>query len=175
MSNTEVSIAGLGKAEVLAALYNRAKPQGMGFLHYTPEPMTAAEAQDILSDGWMYFDYLRGRVMKVDLSGDMLDTRLYDRDNGVGAAGEVIATLRAGGSVSDGAIIGEHFAATFSEISSLREKMRAETDDNSYERGIAGDTAVIRLGFGNSPGLRDALDEAEVSLTGNQAPSTPSR
>jgi hypothetical protein len=32
--------------------------------------------------------------MKVDLSGDAFDAWLYDRDNGQGAAREVIANLR---------------------------------------------------------------------------------
>lgn len=42
-----------------------------------------------------YFDYLFGRVMKVEIpeSGEM-ETWLYDRDNGDGAAEDVIASLR---------------------------------------------------------------------------------
>ena len=43
-----MDISKLDKAEVLAALYNRAQPQGMGFLHYTPEDMTVEEAQVVL-------------------------------------------------------------------------------------------------------------------------------
>lgn len=41
-----------------------------------------------------YFDYLNGRVMKVDLSGDSFDERLYDRDNDLGSAQKVIDSLR---------------------------------------------------------------------------------
>jgi hypothetical protein len=40
------------------------------------------------------FDYLHGRVMKVDLSGDSFDPWLYDRDNGEGAASRAIAKMR---------------------------------------------------------------------------------
>lgn len=47
--------------------------------------MTTNEAEDLLKEQ-TYFDYLHGRVMKVGLSGDTLDPRLYDRDNGKGAA-----------------------------------------------------------------------------------------
>ena len=80
-----ISIAGLDKAEVLAALYNAARPQGMGFLQYKPEPMTDREAREILDGGQDYFDYLNGRAMKVSLkSADQLEERLYDRDNGAG-------------------------------------------------------------------------------------------
>lgn len=82
----EIDISGMDKAEVLAKLYNAARPQGMGFLHYTAQDMTAEEAKELLSDGRAYFDYLKGRVMKVNLSGDLLCPVLYDRDNGEGAA-----------------------------------------------------------------------------------------
>lgn len=84
-----IDIKSVSKAKVLAALYNASRPQGMGFMHFKPEPMTEAEAADLLTHG-SYFDYLKGRVMKVDLSGDTLETRLYDRDNGEGAAERAI-------------------------------------------------------------------------------------
>ena len=77
---------------MLAALYNASKPQGMGFMHYDSKPMTRQEAEALLEKA-TYFDYLKGRVMKVDLSGDELDPRLYDRDNGQGAAECAIAKL----------------------------------------------------------------------------------
>jgi len=85
-------ISKLDKAAVLVALYNNARPQGMGFLHYTPEPMAREEAQKLL-DTHKYFDYLHGRVMKVNLSGNELDPGLYDRDNGPGAAFAALADL----------------------------------------------------------------------------------
>ena len=74
------------KAEVLAALYNASQPLGMGFLKADSNKMTTEEARELLSDGSGYFDYLNGRVMKIDLSGEELDPWLYDRDNGQGAA-----------------------------------------------------------------------------------------
>ncbi len=93
-----MDISKLDKAEVLATLYNRAQTQGMGILHYTPEDITVEEARKILSDieengHRPYFDYLNGRVMKVDLSGDELQTALYNRDNGDGAAERAIEEL----------------------------------------------------------------------------------
>lgn len=81
------------KAEVLAALYNASHPQGLGFLHFSPPyPMSIEQAEALLAKG-AYFDYLQGRVMKVDLSGDELDPRLYDRDNGAGAAQRAIDSI----------------------------------------------------------------------------------
>lgn len=96
-----IDIKGLTKASVLAALYNASRPQGLGFLHFTPEDMTEQEAERALTADIgpfqrpMYFDYVRGRVLKVDLSKDAFDPRLYDRDNGEGAAASVIEKLRA--------------------------------------------------------------------------------
>lgn len=89
-----IDIAGLDKAEVLAALHGASRQQGMGVLQ-PDKPLTVDEARAILDDGAEYFDYVRGRVMKIALRGDYLDPRLYDRDNGEGAAARVIATLRA--------------------------------------------------------------------------------
>ncbi len=88
-----MDISKMNKSEVLAALYNRSKPQGMGFLHYDPNPMTKEEAQTILDTGQTYFDYLQGRVMKIDLSENDLYTGLYNRDNGFDAAEDVLKSL----------------------------------------------------------------------------------
>ena len=89
-----ISIEGLDKAEVLAALYNSSRPQGLGRIHYTPGDMTRSEAAALLEKS-TDFDYLKGRVMKVDLKGKMFDPRLYDRDLGSGAADAVVKKLRA--------------------------------------------------------------------------------
>jgi hypothetical protein len=97
---TEFNIENADRAELLAALYNASRPLGLGFLHYDPTPMTTDEAREILGqadpDGAggdyparfarrIYFDYFKGRVMKVDLAGPVLSTHLYDRDNMPGA------------------------------------------------------------------------------------------
>ncbi len=89
-----ISIKDFNKADVLAALYNHSKPQGLGFLNYIPNRMTREEAQELLdANPRKYFDYLYGRVLKIDLSTDELDPRLYDRDLGNGAAQRVIDKL----------------------------------------------------------------------------------
>ncbi len=84
-----ISIVGLDKAEVLATLYNHACTQGVGEIHFDPRPMTREEAVEFLKRDH-YFDYLKGRVMKIDLSSnDSFWPGLYDRDNGPGAAAKV--------------------------------------------------------------------------------------
>lgn len=96
--NTEpetIDISKLDKAAVLAALYNNSRQQGMGFMHASGRsPMTTEQAAEELKSGTR-FDYLHGRVMKVELKGDTLDPWLYDRDNGRGAAAAALAPLAA--------------------------------------------------------------------------------
>ena len=67
----------------LAALFNRAKTQGLGVLQYDKNHvMTEQEAGLVLMNG-DYVDYLEGRVIKVDFGNPYeIDTTLYDRDNG---------------------------------------------------------------------------------------------
>ncbi len=90
----EINIKGLSKAAVLAALYNASKIQGMGYLQAKPGQMTEAMAeQELEASPDKYFDYLHGKVMKIDLRGDTLRTGLYDRDNGEGAAERAIKHL----------------------------------------------------------------------------------
>jgi len=88
----------ISPAKALAALYNAARPQGMGFLQFQPGDMAVEQAQKII-DRWasdfpatdISIDYLAGRVMKVgipigrDIGPGDIDLHLYDRDNGTGA------------------------------------------------------------------------------------------
>lgn len=87
-----MDITGLNKAEVLAALYNRSKPLGFGYLHFEAKAMTKEEATELLKET-TFFDYLKGRVMKINLEKDEVDTRLYNRDNGVDAAEMAIKSI----------------------------------------------------------------------------------
>lgn len=87
-----INIKGLDKANVLFALYEGTHVQGMGWLQVVMS-FTEDDARKLL-ETQTYFDYLHGRVMKVDLSGDEFDPSLYDRDNYEGAAYDVIEKLR---------------------------------------------------------------------------------
>lgn len=81
-----VKIAQEDRAKALAALYNASRVQGMGFIHAKDEPMTVEQAEEEIKQRERpYFDYLHGKVMKVDLSKDEVWLGLYDRDNGDGA------------------------------------------------------------------------------------------
>lgn len=89
-----VDITGLDKAEVLLALYNNSHCQGLGFLQAVNNYTLQDARRDIDECPDYYFDYLHGRVIKVDLSGDAFDSWGYDRDNGEGAAEAVIKALK---------------------------------------------------------------------------------
>ena len=82
-------------AEILARLYNRSRPQGLGHFHATVGMMSVEEAQALLEERGengerTRFDWLRGRPVKVDPCEEPLQTRLYDRDNGEGAAEDAL-------------------------------------------------------------------------------------
>lgn len=96
-----VNIENLPHAEILAALFNNSHPVGMGILAaiHGPRELSVEMAQEIIDERGgksIYFDYLFGRPLKVDLSnGRELDPRLYDRDNGgPGTAAHLIGELR---------------------------------------------------------------------------------
>lgn len=101
----QVDISGLSKAAVLASLFNATAPNGMGFLQamYGPTVMTEQDAaQHVDTDsGALDFDYLFGRPLKVDISGDSFNPWGLDRDAGEGTAEKAIKRLRDTGAVSD--------------------------------------------------------------------------
>ena len=90
-----VKTTGISKSKVLMALFNNARTQGMGILHFKPNHvMDEHEAEEILKMT-KDFDYLEGRVLKVNLSDDDgFEEWLYDRDNGKGAAQRAIDEIR---------------------------------------------------------------------------------
>ena len=90
-----VDIKGLDKARVLKALYDHSHVQGSGFLQAVPDGVVTVEYCAGLLAKHSYFDYLHGRVLKVDLSGDEFDERLYDRDCDEGAAQRAVDSVRA--------------------------------------------------------------------------------
>ena len=188
-----VSIKGLDKAEVLAALYNRAITGGMGFMQYNPTPMTVEQAREIFryyfervtvtkkflfwkweiekrpAAKYIYFNYLGGRPMKVDLTSDEeFDASRYDDPdyNGEGAAEDAIKSLRETGDVNPSTtqvahLIGVLDAAKMTR-SRLGEKSKREQD---VEIPGVGTFNTFRLGLDDMAGvLGPKIDEAERRL-----------
>lgn len=93
-SMSMVDIKGLDKAEVILALWNRSHEQGMSFLGVNTTHPTIEDAREwVERNPSLYFDYLNGRVIKCDISGDEFDPRLYNRDCGACAAEAAIAEI----------------------------------------------------------------------------------
>jgi len=154
---TDISIKELNKAEVLAALYNGSHPQGLGFLHYNSKSMTASEAQGLLDKG-TYFDYLQGRVMKIDLSGDSFDPGLYDRDNGQGSAQKIINALTSSHMVNPEEVEIQHLEGT--------RKAAKEAMDNLNTKTKFIGKGILELGLNDcadklKPHLDEVLDDED--------------
>ena len=91
-----INVTGISKPALLAALFNASRQQGLGHLDARgTNQMSEADAAKAIEAQGMHFDYLFGRVMKISIDGDELEPRLYDRDNGEGAAERAIAPLLA--------------------------------------------------------------------------------
>ena len=56
-----IDISNKNKADVLAAVYNNAKPIGMGIIHYDPTPMTREQSQYILDNSDILYVYAYNR------------------------------------------------------------------------------------------------------------------
>ena len=87
-----IDISKKDKAAVLKALYDFSKPIGLGILSFQSDKMDIKTARRLVSSSTKY-DYIGGRVIKVDISGNSFDPWLYDRDNGDGRAKEAIDTV----------------------------------------------------------------------------------
>ena len=98
-----VNIKGLQKYEVLKALYDNAIPilsGGFGYLGtlgvqlFQNMKLTKEQAkEEIEQSNDLYFDYVQGKSLKIDLSTDEFDSHNYDRDYGEGKAKEIISNL----------------------------------------------------------------------------------
>lgn len=138
-----VSLNGLTRPEALAALFNYAKPQGLGTLHYKPDHrMDSLEAGLVLTQG-MCVDYLEGRVIKVDFgrSGDTIDTRLYDRDNGMGAG---LKAVRYASDKKDGGFMGDMCLPLHIGMSEICRRDRPGIVWYEYENFMGGVLAVFK-------------------------------
>ena len=192
MKNRMVSIVGLDKAAVLAVLYNRALTGGMGFMQYDPRPMTVEQAREILrsfegaakkfffrkiekqsSVIRIYFDYIAGRAMKVDLTSDKeFDASTYDEPcyNGDGAAEDAIRSLRETGDVNSSTIQAAQLVGFLAAVKRTRKQLHEETEPTrDVEIPGLGLTRVVNLGLNDvADVLGSKIDEAEKRVRGDK-------
>jgi hypothetical protein len=109
-----INTAGMDEVAVFTALYNAAKPQGMGFHQDDPRNITEEEGAKIYyappresersgffneEDQSPYtsrFDYVNGRRLKlsrIDIERGYIDVTNYDKENGDGAAQRAVEHL----------------------------------------------------------------------------------
>ena len=172
--DTTVSMEGLDRAAVLAALYNNSYSAGLGVLHYSATGMSVEEAAAELDrqESWLaerggandspYFDYLQGRVMKIEIpkDGKELNTWGYDRDNGEGAVAKVIAELRKTGEVNSTETQTTHREKQVEAIENTREATKVPSTKKQV-----GNTFVINLGIDDlASEVNEALDKASEQL-----------
>lgn len=75
-----VDISGIDKVQLLKALWDNRKPAIWFTLHNrSPPPFDHELARDEVK---VLIDYFCGRCIKLDLSGDKVDSAMYDKDVG---------------------------------------------------------------------------------------------
>lgn len=66
-----IDITGVDSIKFAQEVYNLSRPQGLGHLHFTQEPLSESEAKNILSQsGGMIalgMDYVKGRACKMNV------------------------------------------------------------------------------------------------------------
>lgn len=85
----KIDISKLDKAKVLQVLYKRASHQGFGYVVDTVDSLSYEQAQKLLKFTTK-FEYLGGRLLKIDLAENTLDTFFYNQSNGAEAAEKAI-------------------------------------------------------------------------------------
>lgn len=95
-----MNVKGIAKAKILCALYNHTcvAPAAIRFNNAGPTTLSEESAAEIIAErekegSGLYFDYLQGHMIKTDISGDVLNLGLYDRDNGAGAGEKAIRSI----------------------------------------------------------------------------------
>lgn len=96
---TKINVAGLDKAELLAALYNATYATGLGILDDMGRDITVEEARadlsQLASEGRpLLLDNYRGRTFRMSFDSNLIDSSHYDSIAGQGIAAEVVANLR---------------------------------------------------------------------------------
>lgn len=99
--SVEVNIAGIDRVDLLMALHDGAKIVDTPATRRSPSfdtPLDLHDAEQWLAEAerthHFYFDYVNGRPLKVDLRGPFMRTVLYNQNNGVYAAEDVVLRLR---------------------------------------------------------------------------------
>ena len=87
-----VDISNIDKVQLLRALWNESKTAG--FFSSGNMITPAWDDSEASTAVKRYIDWFQGRVIKSDLTGNIVDPWGYDHDNGQGKFASVVASLR---------------------------------------------------------------------------------
>ena len=63
-----IDVTGIDKVELVKKAYELSRPQGLGMMHFTSEPLSDEEAKSFIEkDGTINMDYVKGRACKFNL------------------------------------------------------------------------------------------------------------
>lgn len=97
-----IDVSDINPATLLAALFNGANQRSIGELPYDrTETMDFGTAQAILGkttfrDTGEYFHSIRGRYLRINITGHFIDPTTYDQRYGVGSLQNVVDVIRTG-------------------------------------------------------------------------------
>ena len=87
-----ISIKGLCKITILKKMWERTNIATFILIHGTRAPSFDEKSAEKAVTG--YIDYFCGRPIKIDLSKDEVNPRLYDRDAGQGTFEQIISEIK---------------------------------------------------------------------------------
>ena len=98
-NENHIDITGLDKAKVLKTLIDHANCMALSddasLLSTMQPPVEIETVRAYIEKDGLTVDYILGKPIKVDLTGDSFDPWLYDRDHGQGRAQQAIDILKA--------------------------------------------------------------------------------
>ena len=83
-----INVTGIDLVKFAKKAYELSSPQGLGFLHFTPKPLSDEEAESLVRPDELYpldMDYVRGRSIKLHVRKEdgklLIDDSWYDHMN----------------------------------------------------------------------------------------------
>jgi hypothetical protein len=83
-NDNEINIKGLNKVDILKILWKNTEPSAI-YKARNKKNFDTFDQSAALIEVEGYIDYFCGRAIKMDLSKDVIDTGLYDRDSKISA------------------------------------------------------------------------------------------
>ena len=73
-----IDVTGVDLVKFAQKVYELSVPQGLGFLHFTPKPLSDEEAKELICNGELDMDYVHGRACKMNVRDNKINDAWYD-------------------------------------------------------------------------------------------------